>query len=450
MTFRQRPAGRRSPLILLGAVLLAALLAGCNGQGESASSGGSSVVASSNAASSNSAGTATLSAATTSTAIASSGSETTTSTASSVETSRSTGTSGSESLATVGGVPTPQLIASNIGAPGAASGSFDADAIINVAKKDTPGVVQITNEQVQLGAYGNSPQVAPTGVGTGIVIDNQGHILTNDHVVRGAQKLLVTTSNGKQELPAKLIGEDQRTDLAVVQVSGANLPSLELGDSSKLVVGQWVVAIGNALALEGGPTVTAGVVSALGRTVQEPGTSRSTQGSYLFDVIQTDAPINPGNSGGPLVNLQGQVIGINTLAAVQAEPGVPAQAIGFAIAINTAKPIADELISTGHVTYAYLGVNLYPNSPAIAQRLGIPNKTGMIVVQVIPNGPSAQAGLRQGDVIVAADGHQITDESEISRVLFSKKPGDQLKLTVARGTGEQTVTVTLGAAPPTE
>jgi len=143
-----------------------------------------------------------------------------------------------------------------------------ADSVINVAKKVTPGVVQITNEQVQLGAMGS--QAVPTGVGTGVVIDGQGHILTNNHVVAGASKLRVSLANGSKQYSATLVGADSRTDLAVIQVSGANLTELPLGDSSKLQVGQWVVAIGNALALPGGPTVTAGVVSALGRTVQEP------------------------------------------------------------------------------------------------------------------------------------------------------------------------------------
>lgn len=148
------------------------------------------------------------------------------------------------------------------------------------------------------------------------------------------------------------------------------------------------------------------------------------------------------------MNLQGRVIGINTLGIVQAEPGVPAQSVGFAIAIDTAKPIADELISTGHVTYAFLGVGLYPNSPAIAARLNLPSKPGMIVTSLVQDGPSARAGVQQGDVIVAVDGKPITDESTLSRILLSHKPGDKITLTVARGSGQQTITVTLGMAPP--
>jgi S1-C subfamily serine protease len=162
-----------------------------------------------------------------------------------------------------------------------------------------------------------------------VIYDNQGHILTNNHVVEGAQQLLVSLPD-KRSFPARLVGVDPQTDLAVVQIRGDNLPVAQLGDSNQLQVGDWVVAIGNALALPGGPTVTQGVVSALGRTVQEPGSSsggqpggtqrQSAVGPFLFDVVQTDAPINPGNSGGPLVNLQGQIIGINTLVAGPVEP----------------------------------------------------------------------------------------------------------------------------------
>ena len=325
-------------------------------------------------------------------------------------------------------------------------GGTGAGIIADVAAKVKPGVVQITNEQLTLNQL-NQGALVPAGVGTGVIIDEAGHILTNDHVIAGAQKMTVSLPDGRS-FPATLVGRDPRSDLAVIQIKGTNLPVIPLGDSAKLVVGQWVVAIGNALALQGGPTVTAGVVSALGRTVQEPPSSNGQAGPCLFDVIQTDAPINPGNSGGPLVNLQGRVIGINTLGIVQAEPGVPAQSVGFAIAIDTAKPIADELISTGHVTYAFLGVGLYPNSPAIAARLNLPSKPGMIVTSLVQDGPSARAGVQQGDVIVAVDGKPITDESTLSRILLSHKPGDKITLTVARGSGQQTITVTLGMAPP--
>ncbi len=342
--------------------------------------------------------------------------------------------------------PTPTVRATPLPATAdpVLAGSTGAGIIADVASAVRPGVVQITSEQLTLNEL-NQRILVPQGVGSGVIFDSQGHILTNNHVVAGAQRLLVSLPDGRS-FPASLVGRDPRSDLAVIQIQGSNLPVIPLGDSSKLVVGQWVVAIGNALALPGGPTVTAGVISALGRTVQEPD-ENGTAGPFLFDVIQTDAPINPGNSGGPLVNLRGEVVGINTLAIVQSESGIPAQALGFAIAINTAKPIADELIRTGRVTYPYLGIGVYPNSPALAARFGFPDKPGMIITQLDPNGPAAKAGLRTDDVIVAADGHPLSDQSELYRVLQTHHPGDKVTLTVARGSRELTFSVTLGTAP---
>lgn len=351
------------------------------------------------------------------------------------------------------GAAAPSLLASHNGAPAAqdSSNALGADAFISVAKKDTPGVVQITNEQVQLGAMGQGGgQAVPAGVGTGIVMDNQGHILTNDHVVRGAQKLVVSLSNGSHEYPATLIGGDVRSDLAVIQVSGANIQPLVLGDSSKLQVGQWVIAIGNALALRGGPTVTVGVISALDRTVQEPAQSGVPGGGpYLFDAIQTDAPINPGNSGGPLVDLNGDVIGINTLGAGQAGPGVQAEGIGFAIAINTAKKIAGQLIATGHVSYPYLGVGTVDNTPALAAQYGLPDVPGAAVGQVAPGSPAASAGIAVNDVITAIATTTIKSTSDIQLALTAYKPGDKVRVTwvQARTNKKITKTVTLAQAP---
>ncbi|HLZ09700.1 MAG TPA: trypsin-like peptidase domain-containing protein [Chloroflexota bacterium] len=318
--------------------------------------------------------------------------------------------------------------------------------IAEVTAKVRPGVVQITNEQLQLNQL-NESTLVPQGVGSGVIFDAEGHVLTNNHVVAGAQKLDVTLPDGRS-FPAKLVGRDPRSDLAVVQISGSSLPVIPLGDSSKLVVGQWVVAIGNALALPGGPTVTAGVVSALGRTAQEPadpsgGSAGSGQGgAFLFDLIQTDAAINPGNSGGPLVNLDGQVVGINTLGASQAE------SIGFAIAINTARPIADQLIKSGKVEYAYLGVGVYDNTPTLARRFNLANSPGVIVTGLDPQGPAAKAGLQQSDVITAIDGTKITGEGDLMKVLNLSKPGDAVTVTVARPNGQtQNIKVTLGTAP---
>jgi len=327
-----------------------------------------------------------------------------------------------------------------------------AGPIADVTAKVRPGFVQVTNEQLQLNQL-NEQTLVPQGVGSGVIFDAVGHILTNNHVVAGAQKLDVTLPDGTS-FPAKLIGRVPRSDLAVIQIqSNSSLPVIPLGDSSKLVVGQWVVAIGDALALPGGPTVTAGVVSALGRTIQEPpadtgaapgatGAAPTQPGAFLFDLIQTDAAINPGNSGGPLVNLDGQVIGINTLGAGQASN------IGFAIGINTAKPIADQIIKTGQVTYAYLGIGAYDNSPSLARRFTLANAPGVVVTSVDPQGPANKAGLKQTDVITAINGNKITAQSDLLKVLNASKPGDVVTVTVAHPTGSpQDVKVTLGTAP---
>jgi S1-C subfamily serine protease len=322
-------------------------------------------------------------------------------------------------------------------------------AIRQVAAAVRPAVVQITNEQVQPGQF-NQPFTVPAGVGSGVIYDNQGHILTNDHVIAGASRLLVSLPDGRS-FTGKLIGADPQTDLAVVQISGDSLPVAQLGDASQLQIGDWVVAIGNALALQGGPTVSTGVVSALGRSVQEPSSNSnsSTGGPMLFDLVQTDAPINPGNSGGALVNLQGQVIGINTLVAGQAEPGVQAQGIGFAISMSTAKPIADQLVANGHVDHPYLGITYQPLNAAIAAQAGIRQTTGVLIGQVVPGSPAEKAGLQADDVITAVDNQQLKEDSDLGKFLNTHKPGDEVTLTVLRGGQSGAVKVTLGTLPAT-
>jgi S1-C subfamily serine protease len=321
-------------------------------------------------------------------------------------------------------------------------------AIRNVVQHVKPAVVQITNEQLQVNGFTNQPFAVPAGVGSGVIYDDQGHILTNNHVVAGAQQLTVALPDGNT-YPAELVGADPYTDLAVLKIDGKNLPVAQFGDSGALQVGDWVVAIGNALALPGGPTVSTGVVSALGRTVQEPGdTNSNANGPYLFDVVQTDAPINPGNSGGPLLDLQGKVIGINTLVAGQAEPGVQAQGIGFAISIASAKPIADQLVASGHAVHPYLGVEQIPLSPAIAVRLGTNLKQGVVIVGVGSGTPAAQAGLQARDIITAIDGTPIVDDSTFAKVINSHKPGDALALSVMRGKQAVQIQATLAERAP--
>lgn len=335
-------------------------------------------------------------------------------------------------------------------ATAAAGGSGDlATAVHDVAQKVRPAVVQITNEQVSIDQFGTSQSV-PAGVGSGVIFDQQGHILTNDHVIEGAQKLLATLPDGRS-FEAKVIGHDPRTDLAVLQIAGKDLPVATLGDSSAAEPGDWVIAIGNALALPGGPTVTAGVVSAVHRTLQEPPyPNTGAPGPFLFDLIQTDAAINPGNSGGPLVDLSASVIGINTLVRTQAEPGVPAQGIGFAIAISAAKPIADELIAKGRATHAFLGIGYNYLTPALAAQVGVKSTVkGVVVIQVVSGSPADKAGLQARDVITQIDGKDLSDESSLARLIDSHKPGDSVTLSVMRGSSSLTLKATLAESPPT-
>jgi S1-C subfamily serine protease len=335
--------------------------------------------------------------------------------------------------------------------PPAAAQTTMADlttAVRQIADGVRPAVVQITSEQVQVGQF-NQPFAIPAGVGSGVLYDSQGHVLTNDHVVEGAQQLLVSLPDGRS-FPAALVGTDPPTDLAVLQISADSLPQATLGTSQDLQVGDWVVAIGDALALPGGPTVTQGVVSALGRSVQEPATAPAvvqSQGPTLFDAIQTDAPINPGNSGGPLTNLRGEVIGINTLVAGQAEPGVQAQGIGFAIAIDTAKPIADQIVATGHAVHPFLGISFVTLNQAIASQLGTSAISGAVVAQVASGSPAA-ARLQPRDVITQADGQPLQSDTDLARVINRHRPGDALRLTVLRGSQPMAVTVTLAERLP--
>jgi S1-C subfamily serine protease len=270
------------------------------------------------------------------------------------------------------------------------------------------------------------------GVGSGAIFDPAGYIVTNNHVVEGGQQIRVVLPDGRT-FDAKLVGRDPPTDLAVVKIEATNLPVAKFGESGKLRVGDWVVAIGNALGLEGGPTVTAGVVSALNRTVDEPGGVGSIE-----NAIQTDTAINPGNSGGPLINLNGEIVGINTLVAGQAEPGVQAQGIGFAI---------DDLKTKGQVQRPYLGVTVATFTRAIAQQLGIPFVEGIVVSQVAQGSPAAQAGLKQGDVITSLGGDPIKSTEDLRTALAKRKIGDSVELTVARGGSQQKLTLQLAARP---
>ncbi len=312
-----------------------------------------------------------------------------------------------------------------------------AVAIRDVAQRARPGVVFIG---VKGTALGNALLPIPVeGVGSGAIYDPSGLIVTNNHVVENAEQISVTLPDGRS-FDGQLVGRDPQTDLAVVRIQGDNLPVLPFGDSDQLQIGDWVVAIGNALGLEGGPTVTTGVVGALHRSIQEP------NGATLQELIQTDAAINPGNSGGPLVNLRGEIVGINTAAAVT-DQGVPAAGVGFAISINSAKPILAQLASTGHVRRAFLGVVPVTITPALAAQYHLPVKQGVILAQVDPNSPAAQAGMRPNDILLSLDNTPLKSVADLRNVLAAHNPGDTVSAVILRNGSQRQLSVTLGEAP---
>lgn len=278
-------------------------------------------------------------------------------------------------------------------------------------------------------------------IGSGVLIDARGYIITNNHVVNGAQSVHVVLYDG-MNVPAQIAGTDPPDDLAVVKIQPPKngLTVATLGDSSKLLVGQEVLAIGNPLGIT--QTVTNGIVSALGRTVSE-----GQGGAIIPNAIQTDAPINPGNSGGALVDLQGNLVGIPTLTAIDPEFNTPANGVGFAIPSNRVKFIAPQIIQTGKVTHtgrAALGVSVTDVDPTLAAQDNLAVDHGVLIVSTTPNGPAAQAGLKAGDVIVGVGNQAVTDTSSLADALVSKSPGDTVAVQVYRGSQQLTVNVKLG------
>ncbi len=278
-------------------------------------------------------------------------------------------------------------------------------------------------------------------LGSGVIIDNRGYIVTNNHVIDGASTIEVTLYDGKK-LSAQLTGADPADDLAVLKITppAGGLTVAALGDSSKLQVGQDVLAIGNPLGIT--QTVTSGIISALGRTVSE-----GQNGTTLPEAIQTDAAINPGNSGGALVDMQGNLIGIPTLSAIDPEFNAPASGVGFAIPSNRVKLIAQQIIATGKVTHtgrAVLGIRVVGVNANVAAQNNLSIDHGALIVSVNPNSAAAQAGLQPGDVIVQIDNHPVNDASSLSDALADKNPGDAVSVIVQRGNQQLTVHATLG------
>jgi S1-C subfamily serine protease len=317
------------------------------------------------------------------------------------------------------------------------------DPVVQVVEAVRPAVVNVTTNLFQPNPLGGE---SGRGVGTGFVIRSDGIVVTNFHVVEHAQQItVITPPPDSKRYTARVIGGDQNADLAVLKIEAKGLPTVPLGNSGRLELGERVVALGYALALPGGPTVTSGIVSALGRTIQaqDPNCDICKNGVRTYTgVVQTDAAINPGNSGGPLVNLAGQVIGINTAGANQAEN------IGFAIATNAARPIIDEAATNPSAPVAYLGVTTQDVSPSLALQFGLPVQSGALVLDVVPGGPADKAGIRQEDVIVGLDGKGVTDSSALRELILSHRPGDRVPVSVvAQGGQKRTVTATLGVNP---
>jgi len=332
-----------------------------------------------------------------------------------------------------------------------ASGSDSLDSEeqnnINVYRKNIGSVVNITSKALTWDFfYGLVPE---EGQGSGFIIDKEGHILTNYHVIEKARQVEVTLHNHKRGIPATVIGTDRLHDLAVIQIKAPDLTPMVLGDSAKLQVGQKVYAIGNPFGLSG--TLTRGIVSSI-RQVQEP------DGMKIEDAIQTDASINPGNSGGPLLNMHGEVIGINTMIASNVGQSA---GIGFAIPINTAKAVINDVLTSGRVRRPALGVSTIPIDPNLADQMGLASDYGLLIVQVVPGGAADNAGLRGGteraflgnipimvggDLIVAIDGEKIEDQQELAQIMNNHRAGDTVRVTIYRGKRKMDVNVTLGEA----
>lgn len=286
------------------------------------------------------------------------------------------------------------------------------ESIVNAVEKVSKSVVNIASVRMM---QDQLFRVFPVqGVGSGIIIDDRGHILTNNHVIDGTDRLRVTLGDSKQ-VSAKVVGTDEETDLAVLRAEPLEINSkdavkfqpVNLGNSEELKVGQIVMAVGNPFGLTGGPTVTSGIISSLNRNVQfENG---------ILELVQTDAAINPGNSGGPLINTKGEVVAINTAK-------IPyGQGIGFAVPINTVKSILNDLIENGHVTRPWLGISTVKLNPRIASYYRLPLVHGALIVNVEPYSPADNAGLRRGDIIEEIDGNKIESPSQISSYIRKKK-----------------------------
>jgi S1-C subfamily serine protease len=326
----------------------------------------------------------------------------------------------------------------------------DEENNISVYRRIGPGVVNITSVVIQRDFFFNP--VPREGAGSGSIVDDEGHILTNHHVIRDSSKLEVTLSDGSK-WKAKLIGADPGNDLAVIKIDAPRdrLTVIPMGDSSTLKVGQKVLAIGNPFGL--GQTLTTGIISSLGRSI------RSEAGTLIEDVIQTDAAINPGNSGGPMLDSEGRIIGVNSAII---SPTGASVGIGFAIPVNTAKRILPELIQKGYVSYPWIGASIFPLLPEFAKSLGLKVERGAMIMEVVKGGPAEKAGMKGsdrqvqvgnvmlpvgGDVITECGGEKVGSSDELIRLILARRPGDTMALKVLRDGEFLTVNITLGERP---
>ena len=312
--------------------------------------------------------------------------------------------------------------------------------VADTVERVRPAVVSIVAESVAPDRFGI--ERSSFGSGTGVIFTPDGMVLTNNHVIEGAAKITVTLDDGSQ-LEAELLGADAIADLAVLKLPGTFETSLPLAQNVQLRVGEWVIAIGNALALPGGPTVTVGVVSALGRTFG------GSAHDPLYDLIQTDTVINPGNSGGPLISLDGRLVGINTaVLRGSGGGGLAIEGIGFAINMETAVLVADQLVKDGRVKWAWMGVFLADLIPEMAAELGLPIREGVGIQDVLPGGPSDQSGIRQGDIILSMGGSKVATITDLTRLLRKEfAAGQDIEVKLFREGATQTLTLTLGERP---
>ena len=314
------------------------------------------------------------------------------------------------------------------------NGADDVDGLstVDVVRQLTPSVVHVLTIPPRTGE--DNPSSPGIGVGTGIILQSDGYVLTNNHLIDGAESIVVTLHNG-ESYPARLVGGDPNPDVAVVKIDAMGLEPARPGRVESLQVGEDVIARGHALALPGGPTVSKGVISALGRSVEA-----GLQDTFV-DLIQTDASINPGNSGGPLVNDRGEVVGVNTASFSGG------QGINFAINIDDAMVVSRQLIEQGFVERGYLGIAPLNLTPVIASQIGVPVQEGIIVAHVAEGSDAQSAGLRGGDVIVAIDGQPIRNTGELSKFLLAHPPGQRISVRLYRNGAEMETEATLGDMP---